>query len=80
MNEDKEKEIREEFYNQNGIFFDLDSNIELANRVYTLAVKQEREKVRQEVIESLKQICNKSKTERGLAKAIGNLIKNLSNK
>ena len=52
---------REEFYNKNGIFFDLDSNIELANRVYTLAVKQEREKwvselqALEEMAESLKE-------------------------
>jgi len=36
--------------------------------------------VREEITEELKQICNKCKTERGLARAIGNFINKIQRK
>jgi len=39
----------EDFYNKHGIFFDLDSNLELANKVYSLAVEQEKERIKEKI-------------------------------
>lgn len=52
---------------------DLTHTREIIIEAINQAIEQERERIR----EVLKGICNKSKTERGLARAISNLIKNL---